>query len=184
MPTNSYGEKITKKQADEHFDLVMKIKENSHEKIKEVLLTKGDKNAVRYYCGKEAGFNTDLCFLFSTEILESLLKTIHDKNGKGIAIFNAVRTESDTRKPDDPVGRPTVMMFPFKTTKVVAPVSGQSEESEGYQLFDEDIEILGEDGYEHPGTGGKPPGGAITRNELGNFELPLSFRGSDIWKIV
>jgi hypothetical protein len=173
MGKKTYGKKISKKEANKHFNLVMQLKKNSFKALGAAL--KDEKQALRYYCGKENGYNTDLCFLFSVEVLDSLLASIKSNGGHGVAIFNGVRSKEDSRDEStgdysDVDGRPTVMIFPYKDT------GGKNTEGE------EEIVILGDDGFEHPGTGGKPGGGALEPNDNGEYELPTLFNRSEVWK--
>lgn len=167
----TFGKKISASQADDHFDLVMQIKKNSHEILKKHI--KDDAKSRRYYCGREEDANTDLCYLFSKEILVELLKKIEDNQGHGVAIFNGGRfandTELDVNEKADIDGRPTVMIFPFKKTGIKAP------------NFDDEITIIN-DGYEHPGTGGKPGGKDFEPAKDGKYKLPLSFKRHEIYK--
>lgn len=174
MSGATYGKKITKDEANRHFDLVMQIKRKSHGRLKDALKN-GDKDAVRFYCGKEGEYNTDLCFLFSKNIIAALIEAMNNGDVDGIAIFNGVRSKEDSRNEStgaysDVDGRPTVMIFPYKDTG--------NKNAEG----EEEIVIMGDDGYEHPGTGGKPGGGLLEPNAEGKYELPTSFNRSEVWK--
>lgn len=171
MSNVNYGVKIDSNKANEHFNLVMQIKKKSHKDLKEKL--KDDKHALRYYCGKDGDVNTDLCFLFSKEIIEDLLRRINAKGAHGVVIFNGVRTENDQPRQEDPVGRPTVMIFPYIDKRNVSQVA------EG----EDDIVVLDDDGYEHPGTGGKPGGTNFEPDAEGNYKLPTSFSRSEVYKL-
>lgn len=172
MGKKSYGKKISKQEADWHFDLLMKIKENTHETLKAHLKDE----ALRYYCGKESNLSSDLCFVFDKKSIRDLLEMLNEKDGAdGLVIFNGVRSKEDSRemgsrKYTDIDGRPTLMIFPYK------------EASPPSATNDPDIIIMDEEGYEHPGTGGKPGGGFSIKDEHGHYILPSSFKFEEIEK--
>ena len=179
MLSNSYGRSISKADSNRHFDLLMKIKERWHEKLKDVL--KDDPEALRYYCGKENDFKTDLCFVFDKDVIKGLRDKLDKNEADGLVIFSGVREQSDSLidgtkdQYSDTNGRPTLMIFPYVMS---SPESAKGEFK--LKVMNDDDE-----GYEHPGTGGKPGGGGgIVKNVEGKYELPGNFESIEIHKML
>jgi hypothetical protein len=177
MLSNSYGKSISNADANRHFNLVMQIKQRWHDKLSDLL--KDDPEALRYYCGLENNFESDLCFVFDKDIIQGLRDKMDEGLADGLVIFNGVREKKDSPIEgeegnfSDIDGRPTLMIFPYK---MATPESPKSK----FKL----VIMNGDDeGYEHPGTGGKPPGGKL-KNKEGKYEVPGNFESIEIHKFL
>lgn len=167
-----FGRPIDFENANRLYKSFISIKTRTHERIKNLL--KDDPEAQRFYCGRvnhPAG-TEDLAFVFDKEAVLNILAKIISNKADGIIIFNGVRSRQDSFEETtgdftDEDGRPTIMLFPYVHSKQMT--NGEP-----------DLEVMNEDGTEHPGTGGNPGGGGGETRPTRAVGLPSVFKPGDL----
>lgn len=152
MLINDFGKEISRCQADAHLHELVVIKQNVWARFK--ALFAGDKMLTRFFCGKEQTeqerntlepnehYCSDIAFVFDKENIRNNWEEIINGKNNGLIIFVGVRnkgTDGPCIEPDNN-GKPTAMIFPYRY------VNKEADPSQ--------IEILLDNGSEHPGTGG------------------------------
>lgn len=168
-----YGRQVTRTEANRHYKMYANVKTRAREKIRAAM--KGDSESLRYYTGDDGtGLKEDTAYIFDKNSLKKILDMLNKGEADGVAVFNGIRAKSDSVDPvsggfSDVDGRPTLLIFPYKNKPSA-------------QVTEPDLQILLDDGSEHPGTGGG--GTRLNGSATQDDELPEVFTSVQVLPFI